>query len=118
MIKNRLYHLSDFLLTFIDDIICCDLHTAHIAGQFRDTKTHDIKLEDALDAAQNLAAHTTALIHIYEANVVTSGEVIVEVTNNQVGMGNLHSTLPVCGAVISAVLACVEENGGEIYSCV
>ncbi|XP_064399991.1 uncharacterized protein LOC135346330 isoform X2 [Halichondria panicea] len=86
-------------------------------GQFRDTKSHDIKLEDALDAAQNLAAHTTALIHIYEANVVTSGEVIVEVTNNQVGMGNLHSTLPVCAAVVSAVLACVEDDI-ELKHCV
>ena len=38
--------------------------------------------------------------------MVTNGEVIVEINNNQLGMGNLHSTLSTCGAVVGAVLAC------------
>lgn len=63
-----------------------------------------------MERAQLLAAHTEAIIHLYCANVVTSGETIVELTNSQIGMGNLHSTLACAGGVQAAVLACVDES--------
>ena len=44
-------------------------------------------------------------------SVVTGGEVIVELTNSQLGMGALHSVIPTSGAVMAAVLACVEAKG-------
>lgn len=70
----------------------------------------EVSLDDCLEYGQKLAAHTKAFIHLYETNVVTCGEVIVEIANNQVGMGNLHSILPCCGAVTAAVLACVHVD--------
>ena len=73
-------------------------------------------MEDTLAQGQLLAAHADAFVHLYETNVVTSGELIVEVANNQLGMGSLHSTLPTSGAVVAAVLACVEEKG-KAYTC-
>ena len=48
--------------------------------------------------------------------MVTSGEVIVELTNTQLGMGGLHSVIPTSGAVMAAVLACVEAKG--LHVCV
>ena len=66
-----------------------------------------VSSEDALENAQKLSAQTKSFVHIYETNVVTNGEIVLEVANNQVGMGNLHSILLVSGAVAAAVLACV-----------
>ena len=43
--------------------------------------------------------------------MVTGGEVIVELTNTQLGMSALHSVMPTPGAVMAAVLACVEAKG-------
>ena len=74
----------------------------------------DVTISDALEKGQLLAAHTDAFVHLYCTNVVTNGEVVVELTNNQLGMGNLHSTLPCSGAVLAAVLACVEGRG-EVF---
>ncbi len=86
-------------------------HPPSRAGQFRGTKGHEITQRDAFDSAQNLAARTGALIHVYEERMVTNGEVIVEVCNTNIGMNHLHSVLPVCGAVVSSVLACVDGSG-------
>ena len=86
-----------------------------IVGQFRDGTQLDISMEDALAQGQLLAAHTEAFVHLYEPNVVTSGELIVEVANNQMGMGVLHSTLPTSGAVVAAVLGCVEAKGKALH---
>jgi hypothetical protein len=89
-------------------------------GQFRETQMCDVAITDALEQAQKLAAHTKAFISLHETNVVTNGEVIVEISNNQLGMGNLHSTLQVCGSVAAAVLGCVklcadaDEEGKKI----
>ena len=51
-------------------------------------------------------------------SVVTGGEVIVELTNTQLGMGALHSVIPTSGAVMAAVLACVEAKGWCVCVCV
>ena len=48
--------------------------------------------------------------------MITGGEVIVELTNTQLGMGALHSVIPTSGAVMAAVLACVEAKG--LHTCV
>ena len=79
-------------------------------GQFRETQMCDVSVTDALEQAQKLAAHTKAFINLHETNVVTNGEIVVEISNNQLGMGNLHSTLQVCGSVAAAVLACVKPS--------
>ena len=71
----------------------------------------EVTLAQALDQAQRLAAYTDAFVHLYETNVVTNGEMVAEITNNQVGMGNLHSTLACSGAICAAVLGCVEGSG-------
>lgn len=73
----------------------------------------DVSETDALEQAQKLAAHTKAFINLYETNVITNGEIVVEISNNQLGMGNLHSTLQVCGSVAAAVLACVTPESDE-----
>ena len=75
----------------------------------------DISIENALEYAQKLSVYSTSYIHLYETNVVTSGEEVVEISNTQIGMGNLHSTLPCSAAIMSAVLACVdlEDNYGQ-----
>lgn len=73
-------------------------------------------MDTALEHAQRLCVYTSSFVHLYEANVVTSGEVVVEIANTQLGMGNLHSTLPCSAAVMAAVLACVnleEDNVGK-----
>ena len=80
-------------------------------GQFRDGTIGECPVSQALENGQLLAAHTEALVHLYETNVVTNGEVVVEVSNNQLGMGNLHSTQPCAGAIMAAVLACVRDQG-------
>ena len=89
---------------------------SHRLGQFRDGTRLDIKADEVLAQGQLLAAHTEAFVHLYEMNVVTGGEVIVELTNTQLGMGGLHSVMPTSGAVMAAVLACVEEKG--LHMCV
>ena len=73
----------------------------------------DVCETDALEQAQKLAAHTKAFISLHETNVVTNGEVVVEICNNQLGMGNLPSTLQVCGSVAAAVLSCVTAEPDE-----
>ena len=73
----------------------------------------DVSETDAMEQAQKLAAHTKAFINLHEMNVVTNGEVVVEISNNQLGMGNLHSTLQVCGSVTAAVLACVKAEADQ-----
>lgn len=73
----------------------------------------DVSETDALEQAQKLAAHTKAFISLYETNVVTNGEVVVEISNNQLGMGNLHATLQVCSSIAAAVLACVKAESEE-----
>ena len=78
----------------------------------------EVSVSDALEHAQKLAAHTKAYIGLHETNVVTNGEVIVEISNNQLGMGNLHSSLQVCGAVAAAVLGCVRGDTDEDGECV
>lgn len=85
-------------------------------GQFRDGTRLDIKVDEVLAQGQLLAAHTDAFVHLYEMNVVTGGEVIVELTNTQLGMSALHSVMPTSGAVMAAVLACVEAKG--LHMCV
>ena len=91
------------------------------AGQFRETQMCDVSEMDALEQAQKLAAHTKAFISLHETNVVTNGEIVVDISNNQIGMGNLHSTLQVCGSIAAAVLGCVragaeaEEEGRHCY---
>lgn len=80
-------------------------------GQFRDGCPPDIKVDEVLAQGQLLAAHTDAFVHLYEMSVVTGGEVIVELTNSQMGMGALHSVIPTSGAIMAAVLACVEAKG-------
>ena len=82
-------------------------------GQFRETQMCDVSETDALEQAQKLAAHTKAFISLYETNVVTNGEVVVEISNNQLGMGNLHATLQVCSSIAAAVLACVKAESEE-----
>ena len=68
-----------------------------------------VKVDDALEYAQRLCARTGAYVHLYEMNTVTSGEVVIENKNPQVGMGNLHSTLPCSAGIAAAILACVQQ---------
>ena len=84
------------------------------SGQFRDATIGECPVSHALENGQLLAAHTDSLVHLYETNVVTNGEMVVEISNNQLGMGNLHSIQPCAGAVMAAVLACVEEQGEPV----
>lgn len=76
----------------------------------------DVSVSSALTYAQKLCAYSGSFVHLYEANVVTSGELVTEIFNTQLGMGNLHSTLPCSAAIIAAVIACVnleDDNRGE-----
>ena len=70
----------------------------------------NVKVDEGLEYAQKLSAYSTAMVHIYETNVVTSGELVVEITNTQQGMGNLHSTLPCSAAIVAATLACADNS--------
>ncbi len=75
-----------------------------------------INVEDALENAQKLCTYSSAFIHLYETNTLTSGELVVEITNIQMGMGNIHSALTCSAAVMAAVIACVdleEDNCGK-----
>ena len=87
-----------------------------LSGQFRDATMMEVPPHEALEQGQLLSAHTNAFVHLYETNVVTNGEIIVEITNNQLGMGSLHSTLPCAGAITAAVLACAEEEGVQLHA--
>lgn len=75
-----------------------------------------VKVEDALENAQKLCTYSNAFIHLYETNTLTSGEEVIEISNTQLGMGNLHSAMTCSAAVMAAVIACVdleEDNCGE-----
>lgn len=72
-----------------------------------------VPVDTGMEYAQKLCAHSSAYVHVYETNVVTSGELVVEITNTQQGMGNLHSTLPCSAAVVAATLACVDKSNSE-----
>ena len=74
-----------------------------------------VRVMEALQFAHKLCAETTAFVHLYETNTVTSGEVVMEIKNCQVGMGNLHSTLACSAAVAAAVMACINpEQSGKV----
>jgi len=74
-----------------------------------------VRVVDALQFAQKVCARASAFVHLYETNTVTSGEVVLEITNTQVGMGNLHSTLACSAAVTAAVIACINpEQSGKL----
>lgn len=73
-----------------------------------------ICVEETFEHAQKLCVHSSTFVHLYETNTVTSGDKVLEITNSQIGMGNLHSTLGCCAAVSAAVLACIDpEESGE-----
>ena len=76
----------------------------------------DVTVDMALEYAQKLCVYSGSFVHLYETNVVTSGELVVEIFNSQMGVGNLHSTLPCSAGIMAAVLACAElekEQRGE-----
>jgi len=89
-------------------LIYCQIHV----GQFRDTKHPNLEDKETTDFAQKLGAHTNATINIFERGLLTDGETVVEVENSQLGFKKVHSLLPVCGAIVGAVLACIESKGG------
>ena len=70
----------------------------------------------SLRFAQLLAAHMGSYVHLYEANIITNGEVVVEVCKQARGMENLHSLLPTCGAILAAALSC--SMGPGVCVCV
>ncbi len=89
-----------------------------ILGQYRMTQMKDVSVTTALEHAQKLCTYSDSLVHLYETSVVTNGEMVVEINNSQLGMGNLHSTLACSGAIVAAVLSCVdlEEAGRQTPS--
>lgn len=68
----------------------------------------EVTVEMALEYAQKLCVYSGSYVHLYETNVITSGELVVEIFNSQLGMGNLHSTLPCSAGIMAAVLSCVD----------
>lgn len=74
----------------------------------------DVTVEMALEYAQKLCVHSGSYVHLYETNVVTSGELVVEIQNSQYGIGNLHSTLPCSAGILAAVLSCVNLAKDQI----
>ncbi len=73
-----------------------------------------IRVEESFEYAQKLCARTSTFVHLYETNTVTSGDIVLEIKNPQIGMGNLHSTLACSAGVTAAVLACIDpEHSGE-----
>ena len=75
-------------------------------GQFRESGMGDICAPSSLKFAQLLAAHIGSYVHLYEANIITNGEMVAEVCKQARGMENIHSLLPTCGAVLAAALSC------------
>ncbi len=76
----------------------------------------NVPVEEALENAHKLCTYSSAFVHLYETNTLTSGEQVVEINNTQLGMGNLHSILTCSAAVLAAVLACVDieaEDSGK-----
>lgn len=82
-------------------------------GQFRHHTIKDVSVTLALNSARKLAAQYATYVHVYEVNVVTCGEFFIEINNSQQGMENLHSTIHCAAAIITAVIACIEEKGDE-----
>ena len=76
----------------------------------------DICAPSSLKFAQLLAAHIGSYVHLYEANIITNGEMVAEVCKQARGMENIHSLLPTCGAVLAAALAC--STGPGVCVCI
>ena len=74
---------------------------------------NNVAVEDAMEYAQKLCSYSFSFVHLYETNMVTSGELVAEIHNTQLGMRGLHSTLPCSGAVIAAALACADNGSGK-----
>eukprot|EP00731_Ephydatia_muelleri_P003721 Em0001g3721a len=86
-------------------------------GQFRESSMGNISGPSSLRFAQLLAAHMGSYVHLYEANIITNGEVVVEVCKQARGMENLHSLLPTCGAILAAALSCSMGPVLSIKTC-
>ncbi len=74
----------------------------------------DVSIPMAVESGRLLAAQHSCFVHMYEVNTVTCGEFFIEVTNSQLGMVNIHSTVQCLASIFAATFACVEEEGNEI----
>ena len=74
----------------------------------------DITPQTALEMAVKLAAQSYSIVHLYETNTLTSGEIMLEINNSQFGMHKLHSTIQCAGSILAAVLACVDDQGTTV----
>ena len=71
--------------------------TCHLSCH-RESSMGNISGPSALRFAQLLAAHLGSYMHLYEANIITNGEVVMA--------ENLHFLLPTCGTILAAALSC------------
>ena len=74
----------------------------------------DMSVSDALEGAKKLAARNSTIVHLYEPNILTSGEFFMEINNTLLGMQNILSAQQVASAIIASVLGCVDEEGDTI----
>lgn len=90
-----------------------------IIGRFREGTFHELDIGTVIKHGQQVAAHINCTVMFQDINLLTNGELIVDINSSQVGMQNIHSTVGCMAALTAIVMGIVDEKGEEctIYKC-
>lgn len=90
-----------------------------ITGRFREGTQCNLDIGSIIKHGQRIAAHVNCTVMFQDLNLLTNGELIVDINTCQVGMQNIHSTVECMAALTAIVMGIVDEKGEEctIYKC-
>ena len=90
-----------------------------ITGRFREGTFHDYDIAETVKQGQRLAVQVNCTVMFQDINLLTNGELVVDICTSQVGMQNIHSTVECLAALTAVVMGIVDEQGEEctIYKC-
>lgn len=76
-------------------------------------------IESIIKHGQRIAAEFNCTVMFHDLNLLTSGELIVDINTSQVGMQNIHAHVQCMSAITAVVMGIVDEKGEEctIYTC-
>jgi len=90
-----------------------------ITGRFREGTFRELDMGTIIKHGQQVAAHVNCTVMFHDLNLLTNGELTVDINSSQVGMQNVHSTVECMAALTAIVMGIVDEKGEEctIYKC-
>ena len=80
-------------------------------GRFREGTFRDLDIASIIKNGQQLAAYGNCTVMFHDLNLLTNGELVVDINTSQVGMQNIHSTVECMAALTAVVIGIVDEKG-------